>query len=96
MRAMALGSQALVVAAILAAILALMQLYRKQFAVLRTLGAPRSYVFSAIWSYVSLLVVTGAICGLGLGWMVAERDEQTCVWLIRFMPSGLEWLEGHT
>ena len=72
MRAMALGSQALVVAAILAAVLALMQLYRKQFAVLRALGAPRSYVFSAIWSYVSLLVITGAICGLGLGWMVAQ------------------------
>ncbi|WP_339861279.1 FtsX-like permease family protein [Thalassospira alkalitolerans] len=72
MRAMALGSQGLVVAAILAAILALMQLYRKQFAVLRALGAPRSYVFGAIWSYVSILVVIGAIGGLGLGWFVAQ------------------------
>ncbi|HBN51476.1 MULTISPECIES: FtsX-like permease family protein [Thalassospira] len=72
MRAMALGSQGLVVAAILAAILAMMQLYRKQFAVLRALGAPRSYVFGAIWSYVSILVVIGAIAGLGLGWFVAQ------------------------
>ena len=32
----------------------------------------------------------------GLGWMVAERDEQTCGWLMHFMPSGLEWLVGHT
>lgn len=76
MRAMALGSQALVVAAILAAILALMQLYRKQFAVLRALGAPRAYVFSAIWSYVSILVVTGAIVGLGFGWFVAQSVSQ--------------------
>lgn len=72
MRWMALGSQALVVAAILAAVLALMQLYRKQFAVLRALGAPRAYVFSAIWSYVSILVISGAVVGLGLGWMVAQ------------------------
>lgn len=76
MRWMALGSQALVVAAILAAVLALMQLYRKQFAVLRALGAPRAYVFSAIWSYVSILVISGAIVGLGLGWMVAQSVSQ--------------------
>jgi putative ABC transport system permease protein len=76
MRWMALGSQALVVAAILAAVLSLMQLYRKQFAVLRALGAPRTYVFSAIWSYVSLLVVGGAIVGLGLGWLVAQLVSQ--------------------
>ena len=76
MRWMALGSQALVVAAILAAVLALMQLYRKQFAVLRALGAPRTYVFSAIWSYVSILVISGAIVGLGLGWMVAQSVSQ--------------------
>ena len=31
----------------------------------------------------------------GLGWVVAEHDEQTCDWLMRFMPSGLEWLESH-
>ena len=31
----------------------------------------------------------------GLGWVAAEYDEQTCGWLMRFMPSGLEWLEGH-
>ena len=31
----------------------------------------------------------------GLGWMVAEHDVQMCGWLMRFMPSGLEWLEGH-
>lgn len=76
MRWMALGSQALVVAAILAAVLALMQLYRKQFAVLRALGAPRAYVFSAIWSYVSILVISGAIVGLGVGWMVAQSVSQ--------------------
>ncbi|MCC9620125.1 ABC transporter permease [Thalassospira sp. MA62] len=76
MRWMALGSQALVVAAILAAVLALMQLYRKQFAVLRALGAPRTYVFTAIWSYVSSLVIAGALIGLGLGWLIAQLVSQ--------------------
>ena len=27
---------------------------------------------------------------------MAEHDKQKCSWLMRFMPSGLEWLEGHT
>ncbi|AUG53572.1 ABC transporter permease [Thalassospira marina] len=76
MRWMALGTQALVVAAILAAVLALMQIYRKQFAVLRALGAPRSYIFGSIWLYVATLVVFGAAIGLGLGWAVAQAVSQ--------------------
>ncbi|RCK51648.1 hypothetical protein TH25_08105 [Thalassospira profundimaris] len=76
MRWMALGTQALVVAAILAAVLALMQIYRKQFAVLRALGAPKSYIFGAIWLYVATLVVFGAAIGLGLGWAVAQAVSQ--------------------
>ena len=32
----------------------------------------------------------------GLGWVVAEHDEQKCGWLMRLMPSDPEWLEGHT
>ena len=76
MRWMALGTQALVVAAILAAVLALMQIYRKQFAVLRALGAPRSYIFGSIWLYVAILVVFGAAIGLALGWGVAQAVSQ--------------------
>ena len=76
MRWMALGTQALVVAAILAAVLALMQIYRKQFAVLRALGAPRSYIFGSIWLYVAILVVFGAVIGLVLGWGVAQAVSQ--------------------
>lgn len=76
MRWMALGTQALVVAAILAAVLALMQIYRKQFAVLRALGAPRSYIFGSIWLYVAILVVFGAAIGLVLGWGVAQAVSQ--------------------
>ncbi|OKH88405.1 FtsX-like permease family protein [Thalassospira sp. TSL5-1] len=76
MRWMALGTQALVVAAILAAVLALMQIYRKQFAVLRALGAPKSYIFGSIWLYVATLVVFGAAIGLAMGWAVAQAVSQ--------------------
>jgi putative ABC transport system permease protein len=71
MRFLALASQALVVGATLAGVLAIMELYRTELAVLRALGATRSYIFLAIWGYVTLFVLTGALLGLALGVLVA-------------------------
>ena len=48
-----------------------MQLYRKQFAVLRALGASRAYVFLVMWTYIMMLVSAGAVLGLGFGYAVA-------------------------
>lgn len=72
MRFLALASQALVVAATLAGVLAIMELYRTELAVLRALGASRGYVFLVIWGYVTLFVLAGAILGLLLGMAVAS------------------------
>ena len=66
----ALASQALV-AATLAGVLAIMELYRTELAVLRALGATRGYIFLTIWGYVTLFVLTGALLGLALGVLVA-------------------------
>ena len=65
---MALGTQALVIAATVAGVSALLRFHRRQFATLRVLGAPGTYVFAAIWTYVAALVGSGAVLGLVLGY----------------------------
>lgn len=71
MGALTLAAQTLVVAAILAGILALLDLQRQRFAVLRALGAPARFVFATVWLYVAALIGAGALIGLPLGWGVA-------------------------
>ncbi|GLS28806.1 putative ABC transport system permease protein [Mesorhizobium albiziae] len=71
MGALTLATQVLVVAAILAGMLALLDLQRQRFAVLRALGASRLFIFLTVWSYVTLLIAAGALGGLLLGWGVA-------------------------
>lgn len=71
MGALTLAAQVLVVAAILAGILALLDLQRQRFAVLRALGAPGVFVFSVVWLYVGALIGSGIAIGLPLGWIAA-------------------------
>lgn len=67
-----LASQALVVAAILAGLIALLDLQRKRFAVLRALGAPARFVFAVVWLQTGTLILAGSVIGLPLGWLVAQ------------------------
>jgi putative ABC transport system permease protein len=69
---LALATQLLVVAAIVAGLMALTQLQRERFAVLRALGASRFYIFAVVWTGVTAMVAIGAILGLGLGYGVAQ------------------------
>ncbi len=71
MSAMTLAMQVLVIAAILAGIVAILDLMRQRFAVLRALGASRLFVFATLWSYVAGLLVAGAAIGLALGYGLA-------------------------
>lgn len=71
MSGLTLVAQALVIAAILAGIVAILDLQRQRFAVLRALGASPAFVFLTVWIYVTALVLSGAALGLGLGWGVA-------------------------
>lgn len=71
MSALTLAAQALVVAAILAGVVAILDLQRQRFAVLRALGASPLFIFATVWIYVAAIVVTGALAGLGLGWGAA-------------------------
>ncbi len=67
----ALATQGLVVLAILAGIVAILSLHRRQFAVLRALGAPRLYIFACVFAQSAFLIVGGALAGLLLGWLSA-------------------------
>lgn len=71
MGALTLAAQALVVAAILAGIVAILDLQRQRFAVLRALGATPAFIFVCVWLYVAALVGAGALIGLVLGWGAA-------------------------
>lgn len=71
MSGLTLAAQALVVAAILAGIVAILDLQKQRFAVLRALGASQFFIFATVWLYVAALVVTGALIGMALGWMLA-------------------------
>jgi putative ABC transport system permease protein len=72
MSLMALGTQGLVIGAIVAGVIALLRVHRKQFATLRALGAPRRYILAAVWLYVAIIVGLGACLGLDLGWLLAK------------------------
>src|SRR5688500_2698500 len=67
MSALAVATELLLVAAILAGILILMRLYRQRFAVLRALGASRGYIFAVVWTFSFALIAAGSLLGLGIG-----------------------------
>ena len=64
---LALATQGLVVIAMLAGIMAILTLHRRQFAVLRALGAPRLYIFLCVWTQIAVIAAAGALLGLLLG-----------------------------
>lgn len=72
MSVLALTTQVLVIAAILMALLVGFLARRRQFAVLRAIGASRAYVFSVVWTEVTLLVAGGAVGGIALGFVASE------------------------
>lgn len=69
MSVLAITTQVLVVAAVLMALLVGFLARRRQFAVLRAIGASRLYVFSVVWIEVVLLITAGAALGVALGWL---------------------------
>lgn len=71
MSVMAAVTQILAFLSIFAGVVALMKLFETQFAVIRALGASRSYLFLAIWLFTSAIVLTGVALGVALGYGVA-------------------------
>lgn len=71
MSLMAVMTQGLVVAAVLAGLALLVRVFARGLALLRALGAPRRFVLAVVWSYAAALVGVGGALGLALGWGVA-------------------------
>ena len=73
---LALATQGLVAIAMIAGVMAILTLHRRQFAVLRALGAPRLYIFLAVWAQIAFIAIAGALLGLLLGagasWLVSQ------------------------
>jgi len=76
----ALVTQVLVVAAVLLAAFATQAARRRQFGLLRALGASRGYMFAAVWLHVTLLLAAGGLGGLALGWIAAAGISRTVQW----------------
>lgn len=68
MSLLVITTQVLVVAAVLMALLVGFLARKRQFAVLRAMGASRLYVFSVVWIEVAVLITAGAAIGVLLGW----------------------------
>ena len=66
MSGLAIATEVLLVSAILAGILMLMRLYRQRFAVLRALGASRTYVLAVAWTFSFGLIAVGSLLGLAV------------------------------
>jgi putative ABC transport system permease protein len=75
-------------------LLALAGLRRRRYAVLRALGASRSYILLSVWLGAALLLAMGCLAGLILGglaaWLVGHLVEQRTGLVL---ATGLGWNE---
>lgn len=96
MSIMAVLTQILVTAGVLAGLVILTRLFARRLALLRALGAPRRFVFSVVWSYAATLIFSGAALGVVLGYgaaiaisrVVSERTDIA-------VSATLSWPEFH-
>ncbi|RBP80687.1 putative ABC transport system permease protein [Rhodobacter sp. 140A] len=74
--AIAVGTQGLVAAALLLVAVIHVGQRRRQIGALRALGAPRGAIFGIVWGELSVLLLAGAVIGLGLGYLAASLMAQ--------------------
>jgi putative ABC transport system permease protein len=94
MSLLAVMTQGLVAAAVLAGLMLLARLLARSLALLRAVGAPRRYVLAVVWSYSATLILGGAALGLGLGWLaVAVFSRILTARTDILVTAGLSWTE---
>jgi putative ABC transport system permease protein len=94
MSAMILVSQALVGAAVVVGLAILVQLFRRQVALLRAVGAPGRFVAAVIWGYAAALLTVGAVAGLVLGYAAAWAIGRVLAARLQFaVPVSPGWPE---
>ncbi|MDY8109071.1 FtsX-like permease family protein [Fulvimarina sp. 2208YS6-2-32] len=72
MSVLAIVTQVLVTAGVLAGLVILSRLFARQMALLRALGAPSRFVFAVVWSYAAVLILAGSGAGLLVGYGAAR------------------------
>lgn len=96
MSMMAILTQVLVTASVLTGLMILVRLIARSLAVLRAIGAPARLVFTVVWGCSAALIVTGALLGLGLGWVAAQAISATITARTDVpVSASLGWAELH-
>lgn len=72
MSVLAVITQVLVTAGVLAGLMLLTRLIGRRLALLMGLGAPRRFIFALTWGYAVTLIGLGAVLGLGIGALAAR------------------------
>ncbi len=62
-------TEVLVALSIFSALIILARLFSRRFALLRAIGAPGRFIFAVMWSYTAILVSSGSLAGLVLGYL---------------------------
>ena len=96
MSVMAILTQVLVTAGVLAGLVILTRLYARRLALLRAIGAPDRFVFAVVWCYAAALIGAGAALGVLVGiaavgaisWLVTARTDI-------LVQATLAWPEFH-
>ncbi|MBB1491322.1 MULTISPECIES: ABC transporter permease [unclassified Paracoccus (in: a-proteobacteria)] len=88
-------TQILVTVAVLAGLMILARVFARGFALLQAIGAPRRFVFAVMWGYSAALIVTGAVLGLGVGWLAARGLSAVVTARTDILvTAGLGWTEA--
>lgn len=96
MSVMALVAQGLVAASVMSALVILTRLFQRQLALLRAIGAPGRFVMAVVWCFAAVLVTTGAIVGLVLGYgATAVLAELVSARTGISVSASLGWAEIH-
>ncbi|WP_127144854.1 ABC transporter permease [Pelagibacterium montanilacus] len=96
MTLMAIVTQILVAAGVLAGLVILTRLFSRRLALLRALGAPARFVLAVVWSYAAALIFMGSALGIAVGYGAAAVisrivTQQTDI----LVNATLAWPEFH-
>ena len=96
MSVMAVLTQVLVAAGVLAGLVVLTRLYARRLALLPALGAPDRFVFAVVWCYAAALISAGAVLGVAVGLLAVEAISRVVTARTDILvEASLAWPEFH-
>ncbi|MEF2073965.1 ABC transporter permease [Consotaella aegiceratis] len=96
MSVLAVVTEILVAAGVLTGLVIITQLFSRQLALLRALGAPRRFVFAVVWCFAAALIAGGAALGIGVGALATRLISDVVTARTDILVSAtLGWREFH-